>query len=324
MTQRESHPVRTPRRLPRSIGDGSGKHTRRRRHNGANVYEARPVKRLRRTNAELEDIANAIYDIAKAERPVTIRGLFYRVMTQGLVLKTENGYNVVQRQALKLRRAGELPYQWITDGSRLRLTPRTFSNVQAALDNTARMYRRDLWADQGVHVEVWSEKDAIRGVVYPVTAEYGVPLMISRGFSSETFLYETAEAINDEYNPAVIYQLGDHDPSGVAAWEDIQARLREFVDGDVDLTFERIAVTPEQITGLNLPTRPTKQSDTRAKAFDGDSVEVDAIPSTILRQLVRDAIEQHIDREALRLTKIAEESEREILTRIASSDLEGL
>ena len=37
-----------------------------------------------------------------------------------------------------------------------------------------------------------------------------------------------------------------------------------------------------------------------------------------LRDLVRDAIEQWIDPAALRLTRIAEESEREILTRIAN------
>jgi hypothetical protein len=224
---------------------------------------------------------------------------------------------VVQRQTLKMRRDGDLPHKWITDGSRLRLEPRTFSNAQAALENTARMYRRDLWIDQGIHVEVWTEKDAMRGVVYPITAEYAVPLMISRGFSSETFLYETAEDINDEGHPAVMYQLGDHDPSGVAAWKDIQRKLREFVNDDIDLTFERIAITREQIVGLDLPTRPTKQSDTRAKTFVGESVEVDAIPSSTLRDLVREAIERHIDSEALRLTKVAEASEQEVLTRMA-------
>jgi hypothetical protein len=274
-------------------------------------------RRYRRTQVELAQIDAAIHDIAETERPCTIRGLFYRVMSKGLVPKSEQGYGVVQRQALKMRRAGELPYNWITDGSRLRLKPATFFNAQAALENTARMYRRGLWIDQEIHVEVWSEKDAIRGVVYPVTAEYDVPLMISRGFGSETFLYETAEDINDEGCPAVIYQLGDHDPSGVAAWDDIQRKLRGFVNDDIELVFERIAVTPEQITNMDLPTRPTKQSDTRARKFDGESVEVDAIPSSDLRDLVRHAIEQWIDPEALHLTRIAEQSEREVLERIA-------
>jgi hypothetical protein len=274
--------------------------------------------RYRRTNAELAQIDAAILEIAEAEEPVTVRGLFYRVMSRGLVEKTEKGYAVVQRQTLKLRRAGVLPYGWITDGTRLRLKPMTWSSTQAALENTAKMYRRDLWIDQNMHVEVWTEKDAIRGVVYPVTEEFDVPLMISRGFSSETFLHETAEEINDKGKDAVIYQLGDHDPSGVAAWEDIQRKLLGFVDPGIDLVFERIAVTPEQIVSMNLPTRPTKQSDPRAAKFRGDSVEIDAIPSTTLRELVRAAIEQWMDPERLRIHRAAEESERQALQLNAS------
>jgi hypothetical protein len=271
-------------------------------------------RRHRRTAAELAEIDAAIYDIAEAEEPVTVRGLFYRVMSRGLVPKTEQGYAVVQREALKMRRAGELPYDWITDGSRLRLKPRTWSSAAAALENTARMYRRDLWIDQGAHVEVWCEKDAIRGVVYPVTAEYDVPLMISRGFSSETFLWQTAEDINGEGNPAVIYNIGDHDKAGVDAWRDICRKLRGFVDDDIDLTFERVAVTPEQIAEFDLPTRPDKTDS----GF-GHCVEVDAVPSSTLRDLVREAIECNIDPEALRLTEIAEESEREVLLSIANT-----
>ena len=162
------------------------------------IYEASALNghRHRRTNAELAQIDAAILEVAEAENPVTVRGLFYRVMSLGLVPKTERGYYVVQRQTLKLRRAGVLPYGWITDGTRLRLKPLTWSSTQAALQNTAKMYRRDLWIDQDVHVEIWTEKDAIRGVVYPVTEEFDVPLMISRGYSSETFLHDTAEEIN--------------------------------------------------------------------------------------------------------------------------------
>jgi hypothetical protein len=110
--------------------------------------------RCRRSNAELAEIDAAIYEIAEAEEPVTVRGLFYRVMSRGLVPKTENGYAVVQRRALKMRRRADLPYGWITDGSRYRLKPRSWSSGQAALENTASMYRRDLWIDQNVHVEV--------------------------------------------------------------------------------------------------------------------------------------------------------------------------
>ena len=156
------------------------------------IYEASALngngRRYRRTNDELAHIDRAILDVAEAEKPVTVRGLFYRVMSLGLVPKTEKGYDVVQRRHSSC--AGPaLPYGWITDGSRLRLKPLTWSSTEAALENTAKMYRRDLWIDQDMHVEIWTEKDAIRGVIYPVTEEFDVPLMISRGYSSETFLH---------------------------------------------------------------------------------------------------------------------------------------
>lgn len=280
------------------------------------VYGASAIKRARRTKTEIAALESAIYDVAKVERPCTIRGVFYRVMSTGLVPKTEAGYRQVQNRILLMRRAGSLPYGWISDGTRWQVKPETWSAMDAALRETAAFYRRALWDDQGVHLEVWSEKDAIRSVVYPVTSEFDVPLMIARGFASESFLWETAQTIKCARKPAVIYQLGDHDPSGVSAWEHTRRRLSEFAP-NVDFEFHRLAITPEQIITHNLPTRPTKQSDSRAAGFVGESVEVDAMASPVLRQLVRNAIEQWIDPETLRLTRAVEASERQILSRIA-------
>jgi hypothetical protein len=281
------------------------------------AYGTSAIKRNRRTKTEIELLETAIFTVAAAERPCTIRGVFYRVMSQGLVPKTENGYRQVQNRILLMRRQGVLPYGWISDGTRWRIKPKTYSSMDRALVNTAISYRRALWDDQDVHVEIWSEKDAIRSVVYPVTADFDVPLMVARGYPSESFLYETAQAIISEGKPAVIYQLGDHDPSGVDAWEHTKRKLSEFAPA-VDFQFERIAVTPAQIIEYGLQTRPTKQSDSRAAGFKGDCVEVDALPSPVLRDLVREAIEFWIDDESLRLTRIAEESEREVLHRIAN------
>ena len=69
----------------------------------------------------------------------------------------------------------------------------------------------------------------------------------------------------------------------------------------------------DQIEAWNLPTRPTKRTDTRSKTFKGGNVEVDAIPSADLRAIVEEAITQHIDKEVLHTTTVAERSERELL-----------
>lgn len=281
------------------------------------AYGTSAIKRSRRTRAEVEVLEEAIYRVASAERPCTIRGVFYRVMSEGLVPKSEPGYRVVQNRILLMRRAGKLPYGWISDGTRWRIKPITYSSMDKALYETAVFYRRALWDDQDVHLEIWSEKDAIRSVVEPVTREFDVPLMVARGFASESFLWETAQAIIDDGKYAVIYQLGDHDPSGVAAWEHTRRRLQEFAP-NAEFQFERLAITPEQIVEHDLPTRPTKKTDSRAAGFEGESVEVDALPSPVLRGLVRDAIEQWIDPDLLRLTKSVEASERDVLRRIAN------
>ena len=46
-----------------------------------------------------------------------------------------------------------------------------------------------LWNEADSYVEIWLEKDALAGVVYPVTSMYDVPLMVARGYASLSFLY---------------------------------------------------------------------------------------------------------------------------------------
>ena len=273
------------------------------------LYGASPVKRQRRTNAELAELDAVIVQVIAADNPVTLRGVYYRVVSQGAVDKTEAGYQLVGRQLLKLRRADVVPYASITDGTRWVIRPRRHSSVEDMLDDAAASYRRMLWDAQDCEVQIFTEKDAISGVITPITAKWDVPIAVLRGYCSESFAYELGEAIAYADKPVFIYQLGDHDPSGVNAWEDLQKKVTRFAP-DADVMFERLAVTPDQIEEFDLPTRPTKTSDSRAAGFRGDSVEVDAIPAVLLRDLVEDAITQHIDPDELMLTRRIEAQER--------------
>ena len=83
--------------------------------------------------------------------------------------------------------------------------------------------------------------------------------------------------------------------------------------------FGRAAVTVEQINGWDLPTRPTKDTDTRARKFVGDSVELDAIPADDLRSLVREVIERHVDQHQLTVLRTVEAEERKVFMRMAKT-----
>ena len=83
---------------------------------------------------------------------------------------------------------------------------------------------------------------------------------------------------------------------------------------DADIVFKRLAVLPEQIETWNLPTRPTKQSDSRAKKFgDRPSVELDAIHPEQLRGLVEDAITQHMPSERFDELMAEQAGERRVM-----------
>ena len=87
-----------------------------------------------------------------------------------------------------------------------------------------------------------------------------------------------------------------------------------------EIYFERIAVTADQIDGFDLPSRPTKSSDTRSRKWcGGDSVELDAIHPDQLRQLVQDVIEEHLPPDEFAVLKVAEASERELMREWAAA-----
>jgi hypothetical protein len=276
----------------------------------------RSTKRVRRTKADLETLKTALYNVVAENEPVTVRQAYYQLVSAGAISKTEADYkNIVVRLLGIMRREGELPFSWIADNTRWMRKPQTYSSLEDALDSTIATYRRAIWDQQDSYVEIWLEKDALAGVLFDVTAEWDVPLMVTRGYPSLSYLHTAAEALSEEDRPCYIYYFGDHDPSGVHIPKKIEADLRTFAP-DADLHFERVAVTPAQIEKWNLPTRPTKRTDSRAKSFLGESVEVDAIPPSRLRELCRQCIEQHIDQDVLERTQLVERAERNTLQNI--------
>jgi hypothetical protein len=272
--------------------------------------------KTRRTTSAMEAIRSEIKAVLAEDNPMTVRQVFYQLVSRGAVGKTENEYkHTVGRLLTEMRRNGSIAFDTIADNTRWMRKPTTHSSLQGMLSESRKLYRRALWNDQEVYCEVWLEKDALAGVLLPETAEFDVPLMVTRGYPSVSYLYEAGSAIAAAGKPTYIYYFGDHDPSGRDITRATEAGLREHAP-DAEIYFERVAVTEMQIELLKLPTRPTKLTDSRSKNFTGDSVEVDAIPPGLLRGLVRSCIEHHIDKDALQRTKLVEQQERQTLENI--------
>jgi hypothetical protein len=257
------------------------------------INESRLIKQ-RRTKSEMSELRETIFEAVQQDKPMTVRQVFYRLTTMGVISKTENQYkNTVERLLVDMRKKRELPYAWIADSTRWVRQPDTHNSIQDALEWGAKNYRRSLWSQGPAYVEIWLEKEALAGVLYDVTDEWDVPLYVTRGYSSLSFLHTSGQSIQGRKYPTYLYYFGDHDPSGVDIPRVVERGIREF-SGDSEVHFERVAVTEGQIEEWGLPTRPTKKTDSRSKNFQGESVEVDAIPPDHLRELCRGVIEQHL------------------------------
>jgi hypothetical protein len=284
-----------------------------------NFYHASPIKRKRATNDEMEERARFLIDYADQHGPVAVRGLYYQAEVAVLpgIEKTEAGYAKVQAQVLKLRRDGRMPYSVISDSTRWMRRPRTFDGIQDALESTARLYRKSLWAESEVEVEIWIEKNSLAGVIYPVTAEYDVPLMPTGGYSSETFAFEAVNDLRGTGKTLVIYSLYDFDRSGRDADRSLKEKVNRFGrEYGVPVEFTSLGLNLEQVHAMRLPTRPAKRQTVADQRWPHDfAAELDAIPPDTLRDMVREAIEQHLPAEQLAYLKQVEQLERESFRR---------
>jgi hypothetical protein len=247
-------------------------------------------------------------------QPITVRGAMYRGIGKLWPDNKSTSYRRCTRMILDMRRKGVIPYSWIVDGTRRSDKPSSWSGLADFAETVALAYRKDLWERQEDYIHVFVEKDAMSGVISPITREYDIKLTPIRGFGSETQLWEVAEEWNRIEKPIKAYYLGDHDPAGLWIQEDLESRLSEFCDSDVE--WERLAITDADFANEDLPGFEVSKNDIESKwkpykdRYGDRCVEVDSIPANEIRARVRDAIERHIDQEAWQFLKDQEAREK--------------
>jgi hypothetical protein len=281
-------------------------------------------KRRRRTRAQVEQLEEQIYQVLEEDHPQSVRHVFYRMPDPRLPepVDKKSGYSHVQNRLKLMRRAGSIPYHWITDATRRGYHVQTFDGAADFLARVRGLYRSDLWERSGHYVEVWCESRSIAGVIEHDCRELAVSLYPAGGFSSLTLAYESAEFIreatdrDDSRVPAEIIYIGDYDPAGVLIDKKIESELRLHLGPDVDLTFHRIAINPDQILEHDLPTKPRNENDLRAKHIK-ETVEAEAMPARLLRRLLRDKIESFLPSGELEVIKTTERAEKRTLLETA-------
>ncbi|NCA83385.1 MAG: hypothetical protein EOM72_11690 [Opitutae bacterium] len=252
----------------------------------------------------------------EAVAPMTVRQVYYRLVTAGVVPNTRSAYQFTSRALVEARRTGKIPWNKIEDRLRMPRTPAMWADLSDYVSDTIFCYRRDVWQTQPRLVEAWLEKDALSGIFEDVLARYGVTLNVGRGFDGWASIYNAAMRYKASGKPVSILYFGDFDPSG----EDMARSLAERL-GSLGAVPELVkcALSRADIDRYRLPPMMAKKSDTRAAAFiekHGDvSVELDALPTDVLRARLVAEVEARMDMTALAECRKLEEAERRELMR---------
>jgi hypothetical protein len=246
---------------------------------------------------------------------LTLRQLYYQLVTRNAITNAERSYKNLSSLVSDARLAGLVDWNAIEDRVRVPRQPPQWASISDLVEAATAQYRLNRWDHQTTYVELWVEKDALAGVLAPLAFNHHVTLMVNRGYSSQSAMYEAAQRFKQhQHRDCILFYLGDHDPSGEDMVRDIADRLAMF---GVSVDVRKIALTMEQVQQYNPPPNPAKVTDPRAAAYiaeHGDeSWEVDALPPQVLTQLINDAIEAEIDTDALQEILDKEESDREVL-----------
>lgn len=286
---------------------------------------------FRTASLVLIETANEIIDDFMGQGlRLTLRQLYYQFVSKDLIPNTNQSYKNLGNTISQARLAGLIDWDAIEDRIRVPKRPPEFNDLDELISAAFQSYRLPRLVGQDVYCELWVEKDALAGVLAPLASKYHATLMVNRGYSSQSAMYEAAQRIEDERvrnlaDRAMIFYLGDLDPSGEDMVRDIGDRLTMF---GIDVEVEKVAITIEQVEEYGPPPNSAKLSDSRAKAFikkyGRSSWEVDALPPTILREIIVDAFEGVLDLDKMGwIVEIEEKDKKKLKVALAKAKRES-
>ena len=290
-------------------------------------FGAKALLTIQRANAIAQQYAAQGYDL-------TLRQLYYQFVSRDWIPNKDTEYKNLGGVLNDARLAGLVDWNHIVDRTRNLEDLAHWESPDSIVAAIAEQYREAKWAKQPYHVEVWIEKDALKGILEQACEPLDVPYFSCRGYTSQSEIWGAAQRLGKKIRKdqkVRIIHLGDHDPSGIDMTRDIEDRLRMFIaqdvfdqpempvrdessDGGFDkwevkenwqyatedhIEIERIALNLDQVRQYNPPPNPAKLTDVRARKYiqryGAQSWELDALDPNTLTNLIQNAILEYRD-----------------------------
>lgn len=297
-----------------------------------NVVMGAKKDRAEITTRAFLDAVVKIVEGCRNEWPISNRAIHYLLLNDPPLThdrKPKSHYQNKQADTHKLsslltraRIAGLIPMEAICDEER----PFTLWDVHAnASAFTAKQhetflmgYGRDLLQSQPHHIEIIVEKRTKYQAACAVAARYTIPVTAGKGYASIAPRYQIAKRFQESgKEKLILIFLTDFDPDGEQIASSFARSMRdEFgIHGVVPY---KAGLTAKQVRTLDLPSSlEAKASSSNYKRFvekhGTRAVELDAMPSDVFAQALKDAIESFLDVEAFNHEADQQRQEHQLL-----------
>lgn len=178
------------------------------------------------------EIVGIVTKYARQNYTLTLRQLYYQLVAGDVIPNDDVVYKKLSGVLGDLRYCGLIDWNAIEDRGRVPYLPYWAESVPDALNDIARSFRLDRQQGQPKMIEIWTEKDAVSGILKRTTVQYHIRLVVNKGYSSDSAMYSAYErfltAINGGQKVVILY-FGDHDPSGLDMIRDIRERILFFL-----------------------------------------------------------------------------------------------
>src|SRR3990167_191893 len=182
--------------------------------------------------ADKNNVLNAIKVICRDYQSqgysLTLRQLYYQLVSKDYIPNHDKVYQKLSHLKDECVYGGLVDWSVFEDRGRLPNVLYSEDGISEALLRTVDYYRLERQKGQKIHVEVWTEKDAISSILKRITNKMGITLVVNKGYTSSTSIYGSYERFSEKINEGckvVILYFGDHDPSGLDMIRDINDRL---------------------------------------------------------------------------------------------------
>lgn len=152
---------------------------------------------------------------------ITLRQLYYLVVSAGLIPHEANFYRRLSKHVALARRAGTFPD--LLDPLRRVHVADHWRDVADFAEEMPDWFRLDRTRGQEHALYLAAEKDTLRMMCTDVVFDLGVPVLVVRGYASQTYVKEVRRRVRADPRPAVLQWVGDFDASG----EDVE---RDFLE----------------------------------------------------------------------------------------------